>query len=151
MHMNDYPFGELVYQYRKSAGLTQAALAEQLGVTAKAVSKWENGAAKPTTNTIRKLAVVFGVSVEALLTQKEKPMKKEITMIVLTGGPCAGKTTAMSWMQNNLPQYGYKVLFVPETATELIGGGVTPWECGSNLEYQLCQMQLQLEKERVFR
>ena len=148
--MNDYPFGELVYQYRKSAGLTQAALAEQLGVTAKAVSKWENGAAKPTTNTIRKLAAVFGVSVETLLTQKEKPMKKEITMIVLTGGPCAGKTTAMSWMQNNLPQYGYKVLFVPETATELIGGGLTPWECNSNLEYQLCQMQLQLEKERIF-
>ena len=36
------------------------------------------------------------------------------------------------------------------TATELISGGVTPWGCGSNLDYQKCQMRLQLEKERLF-
>lgn len=100
---------------------------------------------------LRKLSALYGVSVEELLEMKEREQMKKITIIVLTGGPCAGKTTAMSWMQNNLPQYGYKVLFVPETASELIGGGVTPWDCGSNLEYQRCQMELQLEKERIFR
>ena len=73
-----------------------------------------------------------------------------ITKIVITGGPCAGKSTAMSWIQNAFTEMGYKVIFVPETATELITGGVTPWECGTNLEYQLCQMQLQIEKERIF-
>ena len=41
-------------------------------------------------------------------------------------------------------------MFVPETATELITGGVAPWTCGSNSDYQKCQMHLQLEKERVF-
>ena len=78
--------------------------------------------------------------------------KKRITRqaIVITGGPCAGKTTAMSWIANNLPQKGYRVLFVPETATELIGGGLTPWGCGTNLDYQRCQMELQLTKERLF-
>ncbi len=73
-----------------------------------------------------------------------------IQKIVITGGPCAGKTTALSWIANNLPQKGYTVLFVPETATELIGGGLTPWGCGTNLDYQRCQMELQLTKERLF-
>ena len=41
-------------------------------------------------------------------------------------------------------------MFVPETATELITGGVTPWTCGTNADYQKCQMKLQLEKERIF-
>ena len=75
---------------------------------------------------------------------------QEIRKIVLTGGPCAGKTTAMSWVQNAFTEKGYKVLFVPETATELISGGVAPWTCGSNADYQRCQMQLQLEKEKIF-
>ena len=74
-----------------------------------------------------------------------------ITKIVLTGGPCAGKSTAMSWIQNAFTKQGYKVLFVPETATELIGGGVSPWACGSNADFQTCLFGLQIEKERVFR
>lgn len=150
MKRNDYPFGERLYRYRKAMGITQSELGERLGVSDKAVSKWENGAAKPTTDLMRKLAALFGVSVEELLTEKKRRDPQTISRIVLTGGPCAGKTTALSWIQNNLPKYGYKVLFVPETATELIGGGVTPWDCGSNLDYQRCQMRLQLEKERLF-
>ena len=78
-------------------------------------------------------------------------MEKMIRKIVITGGPCAGKTTAMSWIRNAFSQRGYCVLFVPETATELITGGVAPWTCGSNVEYQKCQVELQLTKERLFR
>jgi len=74
----------------------------------------------------------------------------KFSKIVLTGGPCAGKTTAMSWIQSNLTKLGYTVLFVPETATELITGGVAPWTCATNTEYQKCQMKLQMEKEKVF-
>lgn len=75
---------------------------------------------------------------------------KRISKIVITGGPCAGKSTAMSWIQNAFTQRGYTVLFVPETATEFITGGVAPWTCGTNLDYQKCQMKLQIEKERLF-
>lgn len=74
----------------------------------------------------------------------------QVAKIVITGGPCAGKSTAMSWIQNAFTQRGYQVLFVPETATELITGGVAPWTCGSNLDYQICQIGLQMEKERIF-
>lgn len=73
-----------------------------------------------------------------------------ISKIVITGGPCAGKSTAMSWVQNTFSRMGYTVLFVPETATELITGGVAPWTCGTNAEYQKCQLMLQTEKEKIF-
>lgn len=74
----------------------------------------------------------------------------QLTKIVITGGPCAGKSTAMNLIQNAFTQKGYRVLFVPETATELITGGVAPWTCGSNLDYQKCQMKNQLQKEAIF-
>lgn len=73
-----------------------------------------------------------------------------ISKIVITGGPCAGKSTAMSWIHDAFTQLGYTVLFVPETATELITGGVAPWTCGTNAGYQKCQMKLQSVKESVF-
>ena len=83
--------------------------------------------------------------------QKQQEHKiMEITKIVITGGPCAGKTTAMNWIQHHFTRMGYTVLFIPETATELITGGVAPWTCGSNLDYQKCQVRLQLDKEAVF-
>ena len=148
--MNDFEFGNYIYELRCKAGMTQAEMAERLGVTNKAVSKWETGKSKPTTNTLRKMAALFGLSVDALLKVREGIRKMEITKIVITGGPCAGKTTAMNWIQSNFAKMGYTVLFVPETATELITGGVAPWTCGSNAEYQKCQMQLQLTKEKIF-
>ena len=80
----------------------------------------------------------------------EKKKSPSITKIVITGGPCAGKTTGMSWIQNAFTERGYTVLFVPETATSLISGGVAPWTCGSNVDYQKCQMKLQLVKEQLF-
>lgn len=77
-------------------------------------------------------------------------MPKRIEKIVITGGPCAGKTTGMSWIQNAFTERGYQVLFVSETATELISAGVSPVTLGSNVEFQKCLMQLQIEKEKVF-
>ncbi|MBR0464742.1 MAG: AAA family ATPase [Clostridia bacterium] len=71
-------------------------------------------------------------------------------LIVITGGPCAGKSSALCAIQRHFEKLGYTVLVVCETATELIGGGVAPWTCGSNVDYQIGQMRLQMEKERVF-
>ncbi len=148
--MNDYSFGNYILALRNAAGLTQAELAAELGVTNKAVSKWEVGRAKPGTETIRRLAALFHVSADELLRQTAEKPSPDITKIVITGGPCAGKSTAMSRIQNEFTQMGYTVLFVPETATALITGGVAPWTCGTPFAYQECQMRLQLEKERIF-
>lgn len=75
----------------------------------------------------------------------------DIKKIVITGGPCGGKTSALERIRETFSAMGYTVLLVSETATEFISGGVAPWTCGTNADYQLCQMSLQLEKERLFR
>ena len=49
--MNDYKFGNYLANLRYKSNMSQTVLAEKLGVTNKAVSKWENGKAKPTTET----------------------------------------------------------------------------------------------------
>ena len=148
--MNDYKFGEYVYNQRVRLNLSQTDLGNILGVSNKAVSKWENGKSKPHVDMMKKLAVAFGVSIDDILGLPLESEVLNVTKIVITGGPCAGKTTAMSWIQNEFTKMGYSVLFVPETATELISGGVAPWTLNSNLDYQLCQMKLQIEKEKIF-
>lgn len=52
----------MIKQLRESRGLTQAQLAEQLGVSYQAVSTWENGLKTPRVGVIEKLADFFGVS-----------------------------------------------------------------------------------------
>lgn len=147
--MTDRDFGNRVYTLRKNAGLSQNELGKRLGVSGKAVSKWENGNAKPHLDMIMKLAALFEVSTDELL-KKDKSGEKHITKIVITGGPCAGKTTALSRIQTAFTDHGYAVVFIPETATELITGGIAPWTLESNLDYQFCQMKLQLAKEKIF-
>lgn len=49
--------------------------------------------------------------------------KHPIIRICLTGGPCAGKTTAMATLNQTLSQMGFRVLIVPEAATMLMKGG----------------------------
>lgn len=148
--MNDYKFGEYIYQLRSRKGLSQNQLGNLLGISGKAVSKWETGKSKPHISILKKLSLELDASLETLLNLPTETMEKQITKIVITGGPCAGKTTGMSWIQNAFTEMGYAVIFIPETATELIGGGVAPWTLDSNLDYQICQMKLQIEKEKIF-
>lgn len=75
----------------------------------------------------------------------------KITNIVITGGPCGGKTTGLREIRKIFSTLGYCVLIVPETATELISGGVAPWTCVTPFEYQRFQMRLQMTKEDIFR
>ena len=148
--MNDYNFGNLLYKLRTNSNLTQKELAERLGVTNKAISKWENGSAKPTTDTLKKISILFNISIEELLQVKEKGNKKEITKIVITGGPCAGKTTGMSWIHNAFTDLGYHVIFVPECATELINAGISGKTCKDVVSFQNALVKLQIEREKIY-
>ena len=146
--MKDYEFGNRLYQLRRKAHLSQSQLGEMVGVSNKAVSKWENGQAKPGLEIVNKLADILSVSLDDLL--HASLTEKKITKIVITGGPCAGKTTAMSWIQNAFTKLGYAVLFVDETATQLITVGAAPWLNNSNKDFQWHLLQLQVAKEMAF-
>lgn len=75
-----------------------------------------------------------------------------VKKIVLTGGPCAGKTTALVRIEQNLISLGYKVFVVGESATELIKSGVRPFgdKCLNLVEFQKIIMLYQLQKEDVY-
>ena len=118
-------------------------------MTNKAVSKWESGSARPTLATARLAADALGVTVDELAGPGGDPPKR-IMKIVITGGPCAGKTTAMSWIQNAFSRQGWQVLFVDETATELITGGASPGLSVSARHWQRHLIDLQLAKEKAF-
>jgi len=77
-----------------------------------------------------------------------------ITRILLTGGPCAGKTTAMAAISQDLNQLGYKVLVVPEAATLIMKGGAmivsSSFTEQQGLMFQKALMKLQIALEDTF-
>ncbi|MBQ8681736.1 MAG: helix-turn-helix transcriptional regulator [Bacilli bacterium] len=68
--------GQIIKDLRKKNGFTQEELAERLGVTYQAVSKWENGKNMPDITLIKEISNIFKVDIEELLTGKNKRKKK---------------------------------------------------------------------------
>lgn len=66
--MNTYITGATVKRLREAKGLTQLQLADEIGVTAKAVSKWETGKGLPDISLIEPLSQALGVSVMELMS-----------------------------------------------------------------------------------
>ena len=54
----------------------------------------------------------------------EEQSKRKIWKLVLTGGPCGGKTTGQAKLATFFENLGWKVFRVPETATVLMSGGI---------------------------
>ena len=75
--MDKYKFGEYIYNKRKKLGLTQEELGRMLGVTNKAVSKWEVGETMPDVTMLKPLAKALGITVDELLQQKDKPQEEK--------------------------------------------------------------------------
>ncbi|MCL2664398.1 MAG: AAA family ATPase [Defluviitaleaceae bacterium] len=73
----------------------------------------------------------------------------DIKKIVITGGPCGGKSTALSRIEKRFSSLGYHVMFASETATDMITGGAVPW-MGCNVEFQAALMTIQRKKEQVY-
>ena len=67
--LNDFEFGQYLRQLRISKGLSQFQLGKLVGLSDKAVSKWENGISKPKTGIILKLSGILSVSTEDLLQE----------------------------------------------------------------------------------
>lgn len=73
--------GKRIAQHRKRLGLTQDALAEKLGLTAQAVSKWENDLSCPDITMLPRLAEIFGISTDELLGMEAKGVVHEAEVV----------------------------------------------------------------------
>lgn len=84
--MTKQTFGATISALRKEKGMTQLELARQMGVTDKAVSKWERDLSFPDVASLPKLAEVLGTSVDELLEVKtasqEEPEPSKVSALV---------------------------------------------------------------------
>ena len=62
-----------------------------------------------------------------------------IHKLVLTGGPCGGKTTGQAHLATFFESLGWKVFRVPETATVLMSGGISFGELNEEQVRELCK------------
>jgi transcriptional regulator with XRE-family HTH domain len=88
--MKKQSFGTMIAKLRKEKGMTQLDLAKMMGVTDKAVSKWERDLSFPDVNSLPRLSEIFGVTVDELMQNKvesqnvvqAKKLNKMITLIL---------------------------------------------------------------------
>lgn len=73
--------GKRIAEHRKRLGLTQDALAEKLGITAQAVSKWENDLSCPDIAMLPRLAEIFGISTDELLGMEHQAVVHEAEVV----------------------------------------------------------------------
>ena len=76
--MENKTFGATLAELRKAKGWTQLDLADSLGVTDKAVSKWERDIALPEVENLIKISDIFGVSLDSLLRGEEFSERKAV-------------------------------------------------------------------------
>lgn len=86
--MNNYRFGNYLCDLREKKNLSQKQLGLQLGISNKAISKWENGGGYPSAELVMPLAKALGVSVEELYAaitndkQEKSKLRRMIDAIV---------------------------------------------------------------------
>ena len=73
--MDQIKIGKFIAECRKNANLTQMQLSEKLGITDKAISKWERGISMPDTSIMLELCDILGISVNELLSGEKIPME----------------------------------------------------------------------------
>ncbi|MBQ4629899.1 MAG: helix-turn-helix transcriptional regulator [Clostridia bacterium] len=73
--MDQIKIGKFIAENRKKANLTQMQLAEKLGITDKAISKWERGVAMPDTSIMLELCDILCISVNELLSGEKISME----------------------------------------------------------------------------
>ena len=97
--MEKQSLGSMIASLRKQRGMTQLDLAVKMGVTDKAVSKWERDLSCPDISLLPRLAELFGVSVDELMNAKgdrdrrDRQIKKrrgDVTDRFKGCGPCNG-------------------------------------------------------------
>ena len=111
--MNNQTLGSMIATLRKEHNMTQLQLAEKMGVTDKAVSKWERDLSCPDVASLPRLAELFGITVDEMLQVKETARSQptenkteKIMDIVLKAVPLAmGVTLVVSSALGSIDVY----------------------------------------------
>ncbi len=77
--MDQIKIGKFIAERRKKINITQLQLSEKLGITDKAISKWERGIAMPDTSIMLELCDILGITVNELLTGEKNNMENNET------------------------------------------------------------------------
>ena len=77
--MDQIKIGKFIAERRKKINITQLQLSEKLGITDKAISKWERGIAMPDTAIMLELCDILGITVNELLTGEKNNMENNET------------------------------------------------------------------------
>lgn len=81
--MNQFRSGQLIAKKRKEKNMTQAELAEKLGVSNKSISKWETGKCMPDYSVVEHLCSELGISASELLNGEENSMNDDSAMRII--------------------------------------------------------------------
>ena len=129
---------EKIYYCRKKAGLSQDALAEKLGVSRQAISKWETGESVPETGKLAALAGALGVSLDWLLSEDGPDESGSVKGEYDAGAfvPGQGGTAAAAKPKN----------FWPTVKHWCWLAGVLLAACGAYLIYQAAMAKLAVSK-----
>ena len=116
--------GKRIAAYRKQMGLTQDQLAEKLGLTAQAVSKWENDLSCPDITILPKLADIFGVTTDTLLGREAEIPVCETEVITEKAGKENGFTYDSNSGNMDFHWEGAKLEGIGLACWVLVAGGV---------------------------
>ena len=76
-------YADQIRKHRQRLGMSQQALGERLGISSVAVSKWERGQSQPDIPTLKRLADLFGVSMDELCGHRTVPPAADENMSVM--------------------------------------------------------------------
>lgn len=140
--------GELIAQRRKDLSLTQAQLADAVGVTDKAISRWETGRGFPDAAYLQPLSQALGISITEIvngeLTHPETAAKQvdDALLAALT----YGKSMSTTFFSVILAIAGFALLIAPQYLT----GVNTSYFPVLGLLLLLCAAVLRFQKNRLF-
>ncbi len=113
--MDDFHIGKTILRLRKQKGITQDKLANMIGVSSGAVSKWETESSKPDIHLLSPLARALNATLNELLSFSEEPLdeelskiKKDITNTFLHSGFSSGENKCSEYLKEYPNSIGLK-------------------------------------------
>ena len=141
---DDMTLGEKLKSCRTKKKLSQEKVAELVGVSRQAVTKWENNQTVPNSNNLITLASIYGVSLDELVTEKQEDEKSEnpilrsnlILLAIILQAACINVAMQPSLVADipSLRMFNLAIKFLPLL-------GVSIW-MSLNLRYENCLVQV---------